>query len=117
MIVRITLPFPITVNQLYGGGSGQQRFPSKKYKLWLARCPELEAHRFERAKIQYLYFFPDDRARDTANLEKCVTDYLVKQKVIVDDSWKHIQAMVLIPMGIDRENPRVEILLDSSTNI
>lgn len=38
----VILPFPPTVNSLFGGGSKQKRFPSKKYKAWKAACPQLE---------------------------------------------------------------------------
>lgn len=109
MITEITLPFPVTVNALYGGGSGQQRFPSKRYKAWLKSCPILEQHRFDNVKIWYMFYFPDHRSRDTMNYEKCVTDYLVKQKVIIDDNWKIIKDSHITPMVVCKENPRVEI--------
>lgn len=108
---RFTLPFPVSINALLGGGSSQKRFPSKKYKAWLFGCPKLPALGLTNVKLQYNYWFADNRARDCENYVKCVSDYLVKQGVIQDDSWQHIKAMVLIPMGIDKVNPRVEIII------
>jgi len=107
----IVLPFPVSVNSLYGGGSNQRRFPSKKYKTWLLSCPKLSPLKLTDVSLHYKFYFPDNRARDAANLEKCVTDYLVKQNVIIDDSWQHIKYMGLSPMGIDRERPRVEVYI------
>jgi len=109
--VKITLPFPPSVNSLFGGGSAQKRFPSKQYKAWLKLCPALEERTVEPVRIAYKFYFPDDRERDTQNYVKAVTDYLVKSGVIRNDSWKDILHEELIPMGIDRENPRVEVFI------
>lgn len=107
--MQFTLPFPPSVNAMFGGGSKQQRFPSKKYKAWLANCPKLPALELERVALTYYFYFPDHRERDTENYVKAVSDYLVKQSVIKNDSWKHITKMVLMPMGVDKTRPRVEI--------
>lgn len=109
ILLRITLPFPPSVNSLFGGGSAQKRFPSKQYKAWLASCPKLDAHQFDGVILFYKYFFPDNRARDTENYVKAVSDYLVKTGVIRDDCWQCIQNMQITPCGIDKTNPRVEI--------
>lgn len=110
--MQITLPFPPSVNSMYGGGSKQKRFPSKKYKAWLASCPELPKMQFSGIKLTYRFYFPDNRERDTENGVKAVSDFLVKQGFLVNDSWKEIKLMVLEPMGIDRKNPRVEIIVE-----
>ena len=105
----ITLPLPPSVNALYGGGSKQQRFPSKAYNAWLSSCPCLPPVRYEQFKLTYNYYFPDNKARDCENYVKALSDLLVKSQVIVSDSWQHVQLMTLRPMGIDKKNPRVQI--------
>ena len=112
MIANLVLPFPPSVNGLYGGGSRQKRFPSKKYKQWLASCPELPDYSWHPVRITYKFYFPDNRERDTENYVKAVSDYLVKQGVIKDDNWRVVSSMLLLPMGIDRKNPRVEIRIE-----
>lgn len=112
MIANLVLPFPPSVNGLYGGGSRQKRFPSKKYKQWLASCPELPDYSWYPVRITYSFYFPDNRERDTENYVKAVSDYLVKQGTIKDDNWRIITSMLLLPMGIDRKNPRVEIRIE-----
>lgn len=109
MIYHFTLPFPVSVNAMYNGGSKQQRFKSAKYKAWLKSCPPMRTLNLTNVTIHYNFYMPDDRSRDTCNLEKGVSDYLVSQGVLIDDSWQHIKQMTLTPMGIDRANPRVEI--------
>lgn len=111
ILLRITLPFPVSVNSLYNGGSGQKRFPSKKYKAWLASCPPLKAHNFDGVVLFYKFFYPDNRARDAENCVKCVSDYLVKCGVIRDDCWQCVHTMQLSSGGIDKQNPRVEITI------
>lgn len=110
MVHKITLPFPPSVNGLYGGGSGQKRFPSKLYKAWLKICPTLEPLNISQPiTVCYTFAWPDKRLRDGQNYMKSVLDYLVNQGVISDDNygvviaehWKHI--------GVDKNNPRVEV--------
>lgn len=108
---KITLPFPPSVNALFGGGSKQKRFPSKQYKAWLAACQELPPLEIDYCSIVYEFYFPDNTERDSHNYIKAVMDYLIKQKVIVNDSWKHIAHEVIMPMGIDRKDPRVEVTI------
>jgi Holliday junction resolvase RusA-like endonuclease len=107
--IQIILPFPPSVNSLFGGGSNQKRFPSKKYKEWLKSCHLLNPLLLDKVELHYRFYFPDARERDTENYIKAVTDYLVKQCVLVNDSWKNILDNRQTPMGIDRVNPRVEI--------
>jgi len=110
IIHKFTLPFPPSVNSLFGGGSKQKRFPSKKYKEWLRSCPELESLRLSNeVAIEYTFAFPDKRVRDGQNYLKAVTDYLTKQGVIQDDNWKIVVSEIWNHMGVDRENPRVEV--------
>ena len=105
----IVLPFPPSVNSLFGGGSKQKRFPSKAYKAWIISCPDLYPHMFDGIELTYSYYFPDKRERDTENYVKAVSDLLVKKNVIANDSWLNIHKMTIIPMGVDKLNPRVEI--------
>jgi Holliday junction resolvase RusA-like endonuclease len=97
---------------MFGGGSGQQRFPSKKYKTWLKACPELPAHNFDSVTLEYRFYFPDNRNRDSENYVKAVSDFLVKACVLVDDNWHVVKSMLLLPMGIDRGQPRIEIVIN-----
>lgn len=113
-MIELVLPFPVSVNALYGGGTGQKRFKSVKYKNWLAHCEafEFDPAEYDGVYLTYKFWFPDNRERDTANLEKCVSDWLVTKKIIKNDAWQNIKAMRLIPMGIDKLNPRVQIEIE-----
>lgn len=112
-----TLPFPPSVNSLFGGGSKQKRFPSKKYKDWRAACPNLEPLGISTpCLVRYMFWLPDNRKRDLSNYLKAPEDYLVSQGVLADDNHQIVVAIALAVGGIDKTRPRVEIkvwLLDA----
>ena len=108
----IVLPFPPSVNGLYGGGSAQKRFPSKKYKAWLAACPKITTPKIKKGipvKLLYTFAWPDNRIRDGQNYMKAVLDYIVKQGILVDDNWKIVIGESWDHVGVDKINPRVEV--------
>jgi Holliday junction resolvase RusA-like endonuclease len=108
--IQITLPFPPSVNGLYGGGSGQKRFPSKKYKEWIKTCPSLSPFGLNRpCRIVYTFYWPDKRIRDGQNYMKAPLDFLVNQGVLSDDNWSIVTSETWFHGGIDRNNRRVEI--------
>lgn len=111
-MVHIVLPFPPSVNGLYGGGSGQRRFPTKAYKAWLRSCPELHAHRLPGpVRVTYTFVWPDKRQRDGQNYLKAPMDYLVNEGVLVDDNWQVVVSETWTHAGVDKQNARVEILI------
>ena len=67
----------------------------------------------QRARVDYLVFFPDDLHRDLKNLTgsgcKPYLDGFVAVGVLVGDNWQVIGESEDIAGGIDRDNPRVEI--------
>lgn len=102
---------------MLNGGSNQKRFPSKKYKEWLAACPDLKAvHIGEAVHVVYVFAFPDARTRDMENYVKACSDLLVKKGVLDDDNWKVINRVTLGNVGIDRKNPKVDISIYSIDN-
>lgn len=109
--MKITLPFPPSVNSMFSGGSKQQRFPSAKYKQWVLDCPKLEPIGLRLCTTTYEFFFPDNRKRDLTNYVKAPEDYLVKQGVIIDDSWHNVHKVILQSRGISKKSPRVMITI------
>lgn len=118
--MHIILPFPPSVNQLFGGGSRQKRFPSKKYKEWLAECPKLEPLDLDcQFEIEYVFYWPDNRVRDGQNYMKAPLDYITssrkEKRILKDDSWKYVIGEKWTHRGIDKDNPRVEMFLKKIT--
>ena len=93
-LIRITLPFPISVNALYSGKG--RRFKSKRYQRWIVKARSALWDQYfkpiaEEIPLQITYILgrPDKRIRDAANYIKAVDDLLVSQEVIPDDKWIH----------------------------
>lgn len=94
-MVTIYLPYPISINKAFAGK--KRRYQSKEYKAWQdGALRSLVAQRRMYAGLwDYrgpLTFVLEairptlNRKRDIANLEKVVTDTLVKGGIIYDDS-------------------------------
>ena len=89
--MKITLPFPPSVNGLYATNfKTKRRFKSKQYGEWLnVATVELAYVRGtfgEPVRVLYEFGRPDKRRRDVANYEKAVSDFLVSEGILVDDS-------------------------------
>ena len=105
----IILPFPPSVNTLFGQTKGRQRYKSKQYKNWLAKCPILTESIKGEVSIVYNMYLPDKRKRDLSNYIKAPEDYICSMGVIDDDNHNVIKKFEVRYCGIDRENPRIEI--------
>lgn len=111
------LPFPVSVNKAYGGGSGQQRYKSRAYKDWERRawviCDKIKTIS-EPVKIDYLFFLPDRKSRDLSNFIKVTEDFLVKRGIILDDNYQCIPEFKAKFGGYDKMSPRVEITISKN---
>lgn len=114
IVFKCFLPFPVSVNSLYGGGSRQKRFKTSTYNQWLNRCPSLPAIGIKTpCSIDYKFTMPDRKKRDLANFIKCVDDYLVSQDVISDDGWSVIREGKFSLAGIDKKTSGVIVTISS----
>ena len=48
---------------------------------------------------------------DLTNKAESIMDTLVDAGILEDDCWKQTGPVHLIPMGVDKDNPRVEVEL------
>lgn len=62
--------------------------------------------------VRFMLFAPDARKGDLSNKWESVADLLVDCGVFEDDNWEILNDIVLQFGGIDRENPRVELLIE-----
>lgn len=112
ILFQCRLPFPISVNSMFGGGSGQKRFPSARYKEWIKSCQTLEPLNISTpVSIEYVFSWPDKRLRDGGNFTKGVLDFLVNQGVIVDDNYTIVTSEKWTHFGIVKENPGVQVFI------
>ncbi|WP_049732844.1 RusA family crossover junction endodeoxyribonuclease [Rhizobium ecuadorense] len=91
-MIRLHLPFPISVNALYAnGGNKRGRHKTPRYEAWIAEASivvkDSMRQRLGPYSISICLQAPDKRARDIGNLEKCVSDFLVMHGIVKDDSF------------------------------
>ena len=80
------------MNNLFADGK-HGRFTSQRYAAWQADAYEallkqparLDRHT-EPVEVTFTFGRPDNRRRDVFNLEKAVSDFLVKHRILADDA-------------------------------
>ena len=88
-MITIFLPYPPTVNNLYEN-RGKSRGKTASYNAWIKLAGyKLNQQHIEPVKglvkIHIYVVKPDKRKRDVSNIEKSVTDLLVKHGILEDD--------------------------------
>ncbi len=79
--VTLTLPYPPTVNHMYGRTKYGGTFKTKKAKAFESDVRAMVIERGIRpllgdVKVEVVAFSPDCRKRDVSNIEKCIGDAL-----------------------------------------
>lgn len=110
MLLVIKGRIPSKKNSRINTRSGRS-FPSSKYTAWHkdASMQIKDAKPQTEKGFVLTFYMPDDRRCDLTNKAESVMDLLVDNGVIEDDAWQKTGEVRLIPAGIDRQNPRVEI--------
>jgi len=90
--------------------------PSKDYVKWhklaseqVSGIPKWETDGI--SKVELSIWAPDKRASDLTNKAESVMDLLVDNGIIKDDNWWIVNRVELIFKGVDRANPRCEVLI------
>jgi crossover junction endodeoxyribonuclease RusA len=108
--MKITLPYPPTVNTYWRNVKGRAILSAKgrAYKAW-PLPPQLGPHVPGRLSVDAVAYMPDARTRDLDNIWKPMLDYLTHHGVFRDDS--DIDDLRIRRGGIDKANPRVELTI------
>jgi len=84
--------------------------------MWAIKA-QLHGVRFTGPVIMRYTWYEPDRKRDKDNIafaRKFVQDSLVSAGVLKNDGWKEIENFT-DAFAVDKENPRVEVLLEGNT--
>lgn len=91
-MITLVLPFPPSVNLLWRATKDGKVYRSAKYMEWrklamwqIAGQAKGQKH-IGAYKLTILAVRPDKRKRDLGNLEKAISDILVSQNLVEDDS-------------------------------
>jgi len=84
----------------------------KEFIVWCLKDTDLAGYKINRCNITYTTYFKTNRRHDLDNISpKFILDGFVEAGLIVDDDYKHIESLT-IKCGIDKENPRMEFLIE-----
>lgn len=111
----IVLPFPPSVNRMWRTFRGRMLLAKdgREYRAAaVSACLLARPMAFGGAQVTVAItaWMPDNRRRDADNLFKAPLDALVAAGVIDDDS--QIVALSIRKAGVDRANPRLDVLVD-----
>lgn len=87
-------------------------FPSRKYTSWHKSASDQilwKNRAISECFVRVFFWMPDNRRADLTNKAESIMDLLVDNGVIEDDNWKVVKSVCLDCMGVDKNNPRVEI--------
>lgn len=117
MTFKISVPIPPSINHcyFYKGNIKIKTPKAREYWAFVERSvrEEIVAQNFNRfdsgRKIvcELMYYFPDNRRRDTHNTLKILLDAIEDADLFVDD--RYVLPRIL-DWEIDREHPRVDIV-------
>ena len=117
--VRITLPgVPPSLNK-FAGRENTNEYRNAKADwtdrvIWMVKKVKPKKP-FDKASVEILYYFPDNRRRDPDNYSgKLLLDGLTKAGVIADDSFQHITLHV--GGAVDKKEPRTVITVTEDAN-
>lgn len=115
LTVKGRIPSKKNSRNLFRRGGKLFNIPSKDYAAWhklaLLQIKIPKERTLVPSMVTLSFWAPDKRTSDLTNKAESIMDLLVDAKVIEDDNWWVIKEVKLQFMGVDKENPRCEILL------
>lgn len=97
-MIELTLPFPVSTNALtFNKPHG--RAPTREYKLWQIEAGwaiNQQKPQPIKGPVSLMYTFEDGRKADLGNLEKPISDLLVKHGLIEDDGPQIVKTISLM---------------------
>lgn len=116
--MRITIQLPPINPKLHAHNTGHWRTKAAAVKqlkiVAQVTARPLVSETWDRAKVHYHFFVPDNLRRDEGNMihsQKPAIDGIVKAGLIVDDSWQYLSTGS-VTVEIDRDNPRVVLIFE-----
>jgi len=90
-MIRLSLPYPVSVNAMYANAAGKGRVKTERYKTWInAAGWNVRAARPVKVAgpytLEITLFQSDRRKRDIDNVVKPISDLLVEHQLVEDDS-------------------------------
>jgi len=111
-------PIPMSLNKFIAMKRMAQNDVKQKYKyfaIWLAKYYNIENLNLKKAIFTYSFYFGNKQRHDIDNYtltQKILGDGFVEANVLEDDNSNNLW-LKFNPFQYDKENPRVEIFIES----
>jgi hypothetical protein len=109
-------PIPPSLNQwmiMKRPAMNNEKQKWKEFIVWLINKYNLQNQHIDNATITFTYYFKTKIRHDADNYTpKNIMDGFTESGLLLDDDLEHIE-MLSIKGGYDKNNPRVEILIES----
>jgi crossover junction endodeoxyribonuclease RusA len=119
--IKLDLPFPPSVNNLFSQTRAGRRFPSKKYVAWRKQADwHIISARLHKAKLTFpvlirIELTPvDKRPRDGDNFTKGILDSLVRTGVLPDDNNQYVSDISVTWRPADKAASRATITITNA---
>lgn len=116
---KYTVPcIPESLNYYAGrNNSFEYRKDKKQWCGWIKLCCRpVPPVPIEKARVHLIYYFPTKVRHDPDNYSgKFILDGLTRAGIIKDDSFDCIE--LVLTGGYDKNNPRLEILIEELTDV
>lgn len=113
--LRITTPQHPSMNTYYKTSfqaANNIKQTWKDFIIWYVREIGLDNIGINKCQITYTTYFKTNRRHDADNISpKFIFDGFVEAGLLIDDDLEHITSLT-INGGIDKENPRMEFLIE-----
>lgn len=96
--IRLELPYPPSLNNLFINVARKGRVPSPGYRKWRDRATErlwTQRQKNITGPVQITVYLGEHNKRDLDNCAKALIDFLVHHKLIDGDSCKTVRRIVL----------------------
>ncbi len=112
---RITSPQHPSMNTYYKANYREANHIKQMWKdfvVWRIKELGLSNANIGKCRITYVTYFKTNRRHDPDNISpKFIFDGFVESGLLTDDDLKHVTSLT-IEGGIDKENPRMEFLIE-----
>ena len=117
IILKGRIPSKKNSKQVFARGGRVIVIPSENYKVWHEeQSYMIKKYRpkkpIEKCEVEILFYAPDKRKADLTNKAESLMDLLVDNNFIVDDNWFVCYEIKLYFGGVDKKNPRAEVIIN-----
>ena len=117
IILKGRIPSKKNSKQVFARGGRVIVIPSKNHEAWHEeQSYMIKKYRpkkpIEKCEVEILFYAPDKRKADLTNKAESLMDLLVDNNFIVDDNWFVCYEIKLYFGGVDKKNPRAEVIIN-----